>query len=153
MDPELGVDSVRLLDRNKQTVWYALCTGKTERIDENGFRTGQYDPTYAEPVRTRMNIRWDSGAVRLEGFGENGAGKRRIVTDDLNCPITLGSILWIGIEPQYSEDSAVVGSAIVGKARVGYRSSRTLKPNYYVAEVPQKSLTQIVYIIEEVNVS
>lgn len=153
MDPELGVDTVRLLNRNKQTIWYAVCTGKTERFDENGFRTGQYDLTYSEPVQTRMNIRWDVGAVRLEGFGENGAGKRRIVTDDLNCPITLGTILWIGTAPSYGEDNATVDHALVDHATTDTVTARTFKPNWYVAEVPQKSLTQIVYIIEEVNVS
>lgn len=123
------------LARNKQSIWYSLVTGKAETLDANGFRTGQYKVTYAAPVETNMNIRWDSGLARLEGFGINGAGKRRLVTDDLNCPITLGTILWVGIEPDaYGEDGAV-------------------KHNFVVAEVPQKSLTQIVYIIEEVNVS
>jgi hypothetical protein len=82
-----------------------------------------------------MNIRWDDGAVRLEGFGLNSSGRRRILTDDLNCPITLGTILWIGIEPDENGESGAV------------------KHNYAVCEVPQKSLTQIVYIVEEVNVS
>lgn len=123
------------LARNKQPIWYASVSGKTETIDSNGFRTGQYKVNYSAPVKLMMNIRWDSGLARLEGFGINGAGKRRLVTDDLNCPITLGTILWVGIEPDANgEDGAV-------------------KHNFVVAEVPQKSLTQIVYIIEEVNVS
>ena len=122
------------LARNKTTIWYALCNGKTEILDDNGFRTGQYQVTYSAPVETAMNIRWDSGAVRLEGFGLNGAGKRRMVTDDLNCPITLGTILWIGIEPN------------------AYGENGSVKHNFAVAEVPQKSLTQIVYIVEEVQV-
>jgi hypothetical protein len=82
-----------------------------------------------------MNIRWNSGAVRLEGFGLNDAGKRRIVTDDMSCPITLGTILWIGIEPDENGENGAV------------------KHNYAVCETPQKSLNHIVYIIEEVRVS
>ena len=140
------------LARNKSTVWYALCTGKTERLDENGFRTGQYDVTYADPVKTRMNIRWDSGAVRLEGFGLNGAGKRRMVTDWMDCPITLGTILWIATEPDYVDENAIVDLAETGTAEVGNETRLAELPNYYVCEVPQKSLTQIVYIVEEVNV-
>lgn len=135
MDPELGVDEMKTLARNKQTVWYALCNGKTEAHDSNGFRTGQYTVSYGAPVKTEMNIRWDDGAVRLEGFGLNSSGRRRILTDDLNCPITLGTILWIGIEPDENGENGAV------------------KHNYAVCEVPQKSLTQIVYIVEEVNVS
>lgn len=135
MDSELGVDEImHTLARNKQSIWYSLVTGTAETLDANGFRTGQYKVTYAAPVETKMNIRWDSGLARLEGFGINGAGKRRLVTDDLNCPITLGTILWIGITPDaYGEDGAV-------------------KHNFAVCEVPQKSLNHIVYIVEEVQV-
>lgn len=122
------------LARNKQTVWYALCNGKTETIDANGFRTGQYEVSYSDPVQAKMNIRWNSGAVRLEGFGLNDAGKRRIVTDDMSCPITLGTILWIGIEPDENGENGAV------------------KHNYAVCATPQKSLNHIVYIIEEVKV-
>ena len=152
MDPELGVDEMRLLDRNKQTIWYSLPVRKVELTDLNGFRTGQYKVEYSEPSKIKLNIRWDDGLVRLEGFGLNGSGRRRMVVESRLCPITLGAILWIDCEPQYSEDSAVVGTAIVGKAKVGTRSARTYKPNYYVCEMPQRSLTQTVYIVEEVQV-
>lgn len=120
------------LARNKTTIWYALCTGKAELVDEYGNRTGQYELTYSEPQAAAMNIRWDDGAVRLEGFGLNDSGKRRMVTDDMNCPIDIDSILWIGIEPnEYG----------------------TVAHNYVVSGSPQKSLNHIVYIVEECNVS
>lgn len=118
------------LARNKKPIWYALRTGKTEIIDSNGFRTGQYQLTYAEPVKAMMNIRWDDGSVRLEGFGINNSARRRMVTDDMNCPIDIDTILWIGIEP-----------------------TNGVAHNYVVSGSPQKSLNHIVYIVEEVNVS
>lgn len=121
---------MKTLARNKQPVWYALRTGNTEIIDANGFRTGQYQLTYAEPVKTMMNIRWNDGSVRLEGFGINDSARRRMVTDDMNCPIDIDTILWIGIEP-----------------------TNGVAHNYVVAGSPQKSLTQIVYIVEEANAS
>lgn len=124
---------VHCLARNKKTVWYANPTRKTETIDSNGFRTGQYEVNYSEPVKTAMNIRWDNGPVTLEPQGIAASGKRRMVTDDLNCPITLGTILWVDSEPQYEET--------------------TVKPNYYVCETPQKSLNHIVYIVQEVSLS
>lgn len=140
------------LSRNKKDVWYALLKDKTEILDGTR-RTGQYRLNYEQPVKTRMNIRWDSGAVRMEGFGLNGAGKRRLVTDDMNCPITLGTILWIGKEPDYPDNTAIVGIAEVGNASVGNMNRLTDKPNYYVCEVPQRSLNQIAFVVEEVNVS
>lgn len=141
------------LARNKKPVWYALLQGKTELKDLHGFRTGQYKLNYAEPVLTRMNIRWDNGPVVLEAQGLAASGKRRMVTDDMNCPITLGTILWINAEPQYAETDAICGAAICGKAVCGSHGTRTSKPNYYVCEMPQKSLNHIVYIVQEVSVS
>ena len=132
MDSELEFDEMKTLARNKQPIWYSLCTGKAEIIDANGFRTGQYQLTYAEPVKAMMNIRWDDGSVRLEGFGLNDSAKRRLVTDDMNCPIGIDTIMWIGIEPN---------------------ESGTVAHNYVVSGSPQKSLNHIAYIVEEVNVS
>lgn len=143
---------MKTLARNKQVVWYALASGKTEIIDENGFRTGQYKVEYEKPVKTRMNIRWDDSAVRLEGFGLNGSGRRRLVTDDMNCPITLGTILWIAKVPELVDENAIVDEAEVDVAEVGNDDRLAELPNYYVCQVPQKSLTQIVYVVEEVNV-
>lgn len=121
------------LARNKKTIYYATLTSKTELLDEYGNRTGQYQLNYSEPQAEAMNIRWDDGAVRLEGFGLNDSAKRRMVTDDMNCPIDIGTILWIGIEPTNN------GNAV--------------PHNYVVSGSPQKSLNHIVYIVEEVNVS
>lgn len=141
------------LTRNKKTVWYALPNGKTETVDSNGFRTGQYRVNYSEPIKTAMNIRWDVGAVRLEQQGLAASGKRRLVTDDMNCPVTLGTILWIDAEPQYADNNALCGQAVCGNAVCGGDISRTSKPNYYVCETPQKSLNHIAYIVQEVSVS
>lgn len=141
------------LARNKKPVWYALLMGKTERFDANGFRTGQFELNYSEPVKAMMNIRWDVGPVLLEAQGLAAQGKRRLVTDDMDCPITLGTILWIDAEPQYGEEDAICGKAVCGIAVCGIVGTKTHKPNYYVCEVPQKSLNHIAYIVQEVSVS
>lgn len=124
----MGCEQMHTLARNKKTIYYATLTGKTELTDEYGNRTGQYQLTYSEPQAAAMNIRWDDGAVRLEGYGLNSSARRRMVTDDMNCPIDIGTILWIGVETSGPH-------------------------NYVVASAPEKSLNHIVYIVEEVNVS
>lgn len=128
----VGVRDLHTLARNKTTIYYATLTSKTELLDEYGNRTGQYQLNYSEPQAVAMNIRWDDGAVRLEGFGLNASARRRMVTDDMNCPIDIGTVLWIGVDPD---------------------ENGTIPYNFVVAEAPQKSLNQIVYIVEEVNVS
>ena len=120
------------LARNKTTIYYATFKSKTEITDEYGNKTGQYTITYNSPVEWSANIRWDSGAVQLEGFGLNQSGTRRIVTCDLNCPIGVDTVLWIGITPN---------------------QNGTVKPNYVVAGVPERSLNQIAILVQEANLS
>lgn len=120
------------LARNKSTIYYATFKSKTEITDEYGNKTGQYTITYNSPVEWSANIRWDSGAVQLEGFGLNAACTRRIVTCDLNCPIGVDTVLWIGITPD---------------------QNGTVKPNYVVAGVPERSLNQIAILVQEANLS
>lgn len=119
------------LARNKTTIYYATFKSKTEITDEYGNGTGQYTITYNDPVAWSANIRWDSGAVQLEGFGLNASGTRRIVTCDLNCPITVDTVLWIGITPN---------------------AQGTVKPNYVVSGVPERSLNQIAILVQEANI-
>lgn len=120
---------------NTTPVWYALLESKTELTDEYGNKTGQYELHYSNPVRTLMNIRWNTGEVQLEGYGIDDGGRRKIVTDDMSCPITVDSILWIGRTPDSDgEDGAV-------------------KHNYVCTASVEKSLNQIAYIVQEVNVS
>ena len=125
------------LARNKTTIYYATVCGKTELTDEYGNKTGQYNLTYSAPVEWAANIRWDSGAVELDGFGLNQSGTRRIVTCDVNVPITDSTILWIGITPTVNEQTGVVSP----------------KHNYVVAGAPERSLNQIAILVQEVNVS
>ena len=120
------------LARNKTTLYYATFKSKTEITDEYGNKTGQYTITYNAPVEWSANIRWDSGAVQLEGFGLNASGTRRIVTCDMSCPIGVDSVLWIGITPN---------------------EQGTVKPNYVVAGVPERSLNQIAILVQEANIS
>ena len=120
------------LARNKTTLYYATFKSKTEITDEYGNNTGQYTITYNSPVEWSANIRWDSGAVQLEGFGLNASGTRRIVTCDMTCPIGVDTVLWIGITPN---------------------AQGTVKPNYVVSGVPERSLNQIAILVQEANIS
>lgn len=126
---------MRCLARNKQTVYYALLKSKTEIKDSYGNNTGQYTLEYYAPVALSANVRWDSGAVELDGFGLNSSGSRRMVLSDLDCPIDIDTVLWIGKTPDAN----------------GY--SGTIKPNYVVSAVPERSLNHVSYLLMEVNLS
>ena len=125
------------LARNKTTIYYATVSGTTELTDEYGNKTGQYELTYSAPVEWAANIRWDSGSVQLDGFGLNQSGTRRIVTCDVDVPITDSTILWIGITPTVDEKTGEVSPA----------------HNYVVSGAPERSLNQLAILVQEVNVS
>ena len=123
------------LARNKTTVYYALFKSKSEIVDDHGNKTGQYKLSYYAPVALSANVRWDSGAVEFAGFGLSGNAQRRMIVCDPNCPIAIDTVLWIGIKPDND----------------GYAGA--VMPNYVVAGVPERSLNQTAYLLQEVNIS
>ena len=57
---------MKALARNKQTLWYALYTGKTAVYDADGLFTGEYEEGYSTPVEAKMNISPANGRAALE---------------------------------------------------------------------------------------
>lgn len=95
---------MRCLKRNKKEFYYALYNDKIPIIDEDGNETGEYRIVYKEPVQTSGNISVAKGEAQTEIFGISTDFDRVIVIDDINCPITVTSIIFIGIEPNMSVD-------------------------------------------------
>lgn len=101
---------MRVLKRNRQLVYYANFLGKAELVDENGFRTGEYDSIYTPPKKTMANVsaaRGESGAMQ---FGEILNYDKAVVTE--NETIFDGdeySVFWIDSDPaQKPPDFTVV---------------------------------------------
>lgn len=119
---------MKTLARNKQLLHYALYKGKQEVTDSNGYKTGEYKIEYEEPVAVKMSIGPARGSANLEQYGIADASIKTLVTDDINCPITTSTILWIGIpitEPH----------------------------NYIVLQPPLKSLNSVSITVKEVATS
>lgn len=90
---------MRTLEINKQPLWYALCNGKTEIIDEYGNHTGTYSVTYGKPVYFPCNVTESRGTIGHEPFGLTEDYDRTIVTTDMSCPINEDTIIWFGADP------------------------------------------------------
>ena len=121
---------MRCLQRNKQTFYYALYTGKEQIIDANGNKSGQYRVIYSDPVEMKANISASRGSSDVEMFGISELYTKTIVTEDLSCPIKEDSILWIGKEPYENEE---------------------LTPYNYVVVQKAQSLNSITYAVREVK--
>jgi hypothetical protein len=90
---------MRTLEINKQPMWYALLTGKSEVLDAYGNHTGVYQLTYSSPVYYPVNMSESRGTVDAEAFGIEADYDRTFVTTDMSCPIREDSIIWYGADP------------------------------------------------------
>lgn len=116
---------MRSVQRNKQPIWYALRLSSTEVIDEYGNATGEFVEQYSIPMKLNINIGVPKGQINLERFGLNDDYTRVLATTDMDCPIAVDTILWVGIEP-------------------------TLPHNYVVKKI-MPAINQLLIAIQEVN--
>jgi hypothetical protein len=118
---------MRTLLRNKTPIYYALYTDRTPIIDAQGYETGDYSEGYTEPAELWASVSANKGEASVEPFGADLDYTKTIITDDMTCPISETSRLWIGREPDDPYNYAVVRVA--------------------------KSLNHITYAVKEVDVS
>jgi len=122
---------MRALERNKQTIYYANYTGRSTITDSNGLKTGEYELTYSNPVKAKVNVSASRGQAEIDLFGTDLNYTNTIVTDK-DLGIDENSIIWVGKE--------------------AYQGSVITPHNYIVASVA-KSLNFFVYAIRKVDVS
>lgn len=122
---------MKALERNKQTIYFANFTGKSVITDTNGLYTGEYELTYSNPVKTKVNVSASRGQAEIDLFGTDLNYTNTIATDT-DLGIDEHSILWVGKE--------------------AYQGSVITPHNYIVASIA-KSLNSFVYAIRKVDVS
>ena len=127
---------MRSLVRNKQKIYYATQLGETQIRDEYGNITGETELSYSEPAEYRINVSAARGTADAEQFGINLNYTKTMTTNDMNCPITETSRLWIGKEP----------TQIVDEEEVDV-------PHNYVVVSVARSINSITYAIKEVSVT
>lgn len=91
---------MKTLQRNHTTIYYALPGTTADQTDQYGNITGVAVTTYSNPVKyTRLSTRKRSGWINIERFGLAEDYRDSFVTDDMSCPITPDTHLWIGADP------------------------------------------------------
>ena len=88
---------MRTLQRNKQTIWYALYLGITFVVDDDGNYTGEQSVAYTVPTQAKMNVSGNRGQAAVEAFGIDNPFTRIAVTDDLTTPFDTDTIFWVGV--------------------------------------------------------
>jgi len=127
---------MRSLVRNKQKIYYALYDKKEIQRDEYGNETGEPVITYNNPVEYHINVSAARGTADVEQFGINLNYSKSMVTNDLTCPITETTRLWIDKEAYET----------VGEVT-------TITPHNYVVVSVARSINSITYAIKEVSVT
>ena len=119
---------MRMLERNKQDIYYALFDRKEAMKDEYGNETGEYEIFYTEPVLIRIDVSAARGESSTRHFGDTEQYDKVMITGDMNCPISESSILWVD-------------------------TLNTERPHDYIVKKVAKSLNSISFAISKVTVS
>lgn len=90
---------MRLLNRNKQSIYYATYVSKTANKDEYGNETGEYTIKYSTPVKVAWNISYVDSDAEVAMFGIESKDVLRIVAEKVGFPLDEASILWFGKDP------------------------------------------------------
>lgn len=114
---------MRTLNKNKQTMYYALLDKEVPvyDVDENGdiiyieidgvivpVETGDTRIVYSEPVPFKGNISMSGGESQEAEFGINTSDYSAVlVVDKELLPITETSRIWYESEPQHGQDGYV----------------------------------------------
>lgn len=147
---------MRLLERNKQTLWYANPTGSTWATDRHGLKTGEKIISYGTPQSAQMSVAISSGAnnlgsqgmAELERFGIVTGYTHRATTEDMNCPIVEESIIWYGVP----HERTVTAQVEVDGQTETVETTETLPHNFVVVR-RAKSLNHLIFYLKEVDAS
>ena len=117
------------LNRNKQQIYHSEYLGtKVPILDDGGFETGEYTTSYSEPAEFWINVSPPDGEMYADAFGGITNYDRVMSTNNVQCPIALGSRIW-------------------------YKLSDTEKPFNYEVVAVADSLNVIRYAIESRTVN
>lgn len=115
---------MKCLERNKRTFYYATLSANVPAVNASGQRTGEYIKTYTAPTAYRANISEAKGNVYADYFGLNCSYDKVIVTDDMNCPITESSVLWVDYTDTMGKYDYVVRRKAVSLNCIAYAIAR-----------------------------
>lgn len=141
---------MRLMKRNLRPIWYCLYSKKTPVYDEDGYETGEGEFSYELPVKMLCNVSHATGTAQQEIFGTLESYDKVIITDDMNCPITENTVIFIDNEPEYSYKYEEITS---DDTTVKVRTKVVSSPYEYVVKRVAKSLNHISYGVSKVTVS
>lgn len=133
---------MRCLNRNKRLFWYAQFSDKTEVLDENGRRTGQFRIGYGKPVQVRGNISAAKGDSSTRQFGDDLTYDKVVVLENPNIAIDEHCVLWIDKAPEIDQ-----AKELAVDENGNYKT-----PHDYIVREVARGLASVSIAIGKVNV-
>lgn len=97
---------MRLLDRNKSTIWFADYKSTDEYQDEFGYYTGEQIVTYQNPIKTQVHVSAAKGEAATMEFGDKLEYDRVFIHRDVDLPLSESGVCWIDCEPVIEPDGS-----------------------------------------------
>lgn len=146
---------MKTLKRNQRPFYYCLYQEKRDVVNENGNKTGEKIRLYADPVRMMANISPATGQSNTEQIGNLDNYDKVIVFEDVNAPIDENTVLFLDMEPEFTEGVTVAytpSATLFGEPTVDVQTVRIPKYNYIVRRVA-KSLNSVSVAVRKVEIS
>ena len=125
---------MKIMERNKSRFWYSLYKGKTEKLDEYGNITGEFEIIRGNLRECKANISAAKGETSTRQFGESEGYDKVIVMGEGYPDIDEYTVLWIDTAPVIAEDGT------------------TQTPYDYIVKKVAKSLNSVSIAISKVQV-
>jgi hypothetical protein len=119
---------MKLLKRNLKIIWACQYA---DRVRVPG--TNEYRLLYSDPAPYKMNVSAARGTTDEDFFGVGLQYDKTLITNDITCPITETSLLFVDKEPEQNSNGDYLNDFIVKKIA--------------------KSINNISYAVERVSTS
>lgn len=137
------------MKRNLKPVYYRLYAGQQQIVDEDGNQTGEPRVIYTDPAKQDCNVSPASGAVQMQLFGVIENYDKILITDNMDCPININTVLYVDESPTRSLGLAMELPASPA-GRFGVISVIPNRYEYIVKRIA-KSLHHISYAVSKVQ--
>ena len=95
---------MKLMNRNKRTVYYCLYQGEEALTAPDGSLSGEYRIRYSEPVELAACVSLPGGKTECGPFGNLQSYERVVLTDNIGCPIDEQTVFFLDKEPEFNSD-------------------------------------------------
>ena len=111
---------MRNLIRNKRELWYAIQVGSEPILDEYGNDTLEVEAVFSSPLPLQANVSANVGLEAVQVFGAQTEYSRTVSIAGTECPLTVGSRVWFGMEPNESATNHNYTVVRVADSKNGY---------------------------------